>query len=271
VSVDARTGGRAGELTVSRLAGSVGAIVSGLDLTQDLPPRLFDELRTLLSTYHVLVFKDQELSPEGLVAFARRWGPLSVHPRLKPLDGVPEVVEVYDATHVVATTWHQDQTFLAEPPSMTMLTAVTLPEAGGDTMFANQHLAFETLSATMQGVAVQLRAQHRRSLPDHRTNVVEHDEAVHPIAPHHPVTGRRALFVNADYTVGIDGMTAEESRPLLEFLYRHSVRPEFTCRHRWSPGDAVLWDNRSLLHAVVGDPTGPRLLHKVTMAGPRPV
>ena len=137
-------------------------------------------------------------------------------------------------------------------------------------MFANQHAAFDALSPAMQEIIVGLRAVHRRVARDSEGRVIEHDEATHPIAPRHPVTARRALFVNRDYTVAVDGFTPSESDALLAFLYAHSARPEFTCRHRWTMGDVVLWDNRSLLHCVVGDATGPRLLHKATMAGDAP-
>jgi taurine dioxygenase len=256
-------------VTLRPLSGTLGAQVDGIDVRRVDEPTV-DELRTLLARHHLLLFRGQDPSPREHASFAARFGPLSVHPRLTAIDEAPELIEVYDPKNPIATTWHQDQTFLTCPPSATMLVARVLPPSGGDTMFANQHAAFEALSPAMQAIVTQLRAVHRRVARAADGRVVEQDEAIHPIAPKHPITERRALFVNRDYTVAVDGFTPTESDALLAFLYAHACRPEFTCRHRWDMGDVVLWDNRSLLHCVVGDATGPRLLHKATMAGDAP-
>jgi len=256
-------------VTLLPLSGTLGAQVAGVDV-RAVDDTMVGQLWGLLARHHLLLFRDQDLTPREHADFAGRFGPLSVHPRLRAIDEAPELIEVYDPKNPIATTWHQDQTFLPFPPSSTMLVARVLPPSGGDTMFANQHAAFDALSPAMQSIVVGLRAVHRRVARDADGRVVEHDEATHPLAPQHPVTGRRALFVNRDYTVAIEGFTAAESDAMLAFLYAHSVRPEFTCRHRWTMGDVVLWDNRSLLHCVVGDATGPRLLHKATMAGDAP-
>jgi taurine dioxygenase len=256
--------------SVTRLSGSLGARVEGVDLSRPLDEGAFEQMGALLLAHHVLVFGGQSLTPAEHVAFARRWGPISVHPGLTPIDGHPEVVEVFDPGNPVASTWHQDQTFLARPPLLSILVARVLPAAGGDTMFSNQHLAFERLSPALQDVLAGLRARHSRVVVRPDGSTVSFGEAVHPVAPRHPLTGRRALFVNADYTTSIDGMTEEESIPLLHYLYGHACRPELTCRHQWSAGDVVLWDNRSLLHCVVSDVEGDRLLHKVTVGGDAP-
>jgi taurine dioxygenase len=203
--------GKTGGQPQTRLSGTVGARVDGVDV-RALDDIGFDEIRRLFAEHLVLVFGDQHLDPAGQVEFARRWGPISVHPGLVPIDGHPEVVEVYDPTNVIATTWHQDQTFLDSPPSLSTLVARVLPEAGGDTMFANQYLAFERLSPALQEVLAGLRAVHARAVKDaHGTVSAFEAEAVHPVAPHHPVTGRRALLVNADYTVRFDGMTSRRA------------------------------------------------------------
>ncbi len=253
-------------LTVQPLSGTLGVEVIGVDVRE----ASIDDLLPLFAEHHLLLFRDQEPTPRQHADFARQFGPLSVHPRLQAIAEAPELIDVYDPKNPVATTWHQDQTFLKCPPSATMLVARQLPLSGGDTMFANQHAAFEALSSPMRTFVSTLRAWHRRIARDADGRVKELDEAIHPVAPHHPVTGRPALFVNRDYTVGIDGLSAPESDAVLQFLYAHSARPEFTCRHRWRMGDVVVWDNRSLLHCVVGDATGPRLLHKATMAGDEP-
>jgi taurine dioxygenase len=256
-------------VTLRPLSGTLGAQVCGIDV-RTVDDATAADLRELLARHHLLLFREQHLTTREHSEFARAFGTLTVHPRLKPLDDAPDLIDVFDSKHPVATTWHQDQTFLACPPNATMLVARVLPPSGGDTMFANQHAAFEALSPAMQQIVAGLRAMHRRVLRDADGRVIEHDEAVHPVAPRHPVTGRRALFVNRDYTVGIDGFTPAESDALLGFLYEHTARPEFTCRHRWDMGDVIVWDNRSLLHCVVGDATGPRLLHKATMSGDAP-
>jgi taurine dioxygenase len=248
------------------MSGTVGIDVSGVDL-RDLTDDSFGQLEALLDLHHVLAVRGQDLAPSDQVAFARRWGPISVHPRLLPIPEAPEVIEVYDPHDAIAATWHQDQTFLASPPRLSILVARRLPAAGGDTMFANQHLAFDRLSPTMQGVVSSLRAVHRREARDEQGTLLTEDEAAHPVAIRHPRSGRLALFVNRDYTVGIEGMARDESRPILEFLWQHASQMGFTCRHRWQPGDVVVWDNWSVLHRVVDDATGDRLLHKVTVGG----
>jgi taurine dioxygenase len=257
-------------LAVTRLSGSLGARVEGVDLSRPLGEEAIEELRALLLAHHVLVFGGQSLTPAGHASFARRWGPISVHPGLTPIDGHPEVTPVYDPASPIASAWHQDQTFLARPPLLSILVARVLPAAGGDTMFANQQLAFQRLSPALRDVLCRLRARHTRAVTRADGSTVSFGEAVHPVAPRHPLSGRRALFVNADYTTSIDGWTEEESTPLLQHLYREACRPELTFRHRWSAGDVVLWDNRSVLHCVVSDVEGDRLLHKVTVGGDAP-
>lgn len=254
-------------IDVVRLSGTVGARISGIDV-RACDDDTFAFLREQLLAHRVLVFPEQALTPDDEVAFARRWGAISVHPYVPGLDGHPEVLEVVDPTHRIARNWHQDQTYLERPPAITMLMSRVLPEAGGDTMFADQHAAFEQLSPAMQTTLLGLRAVHRGTERARDAGLAPVDvEHAHPVVPRHPVTGRRMLFVNPDYTVRIDGWTEAESRPLLEFLYGWCSRAEITCRHRWSAGDFVLWDNRNLLHCVVPDATGPRLLHKVTILG----
>jgi taurine dioxygenase len=252
---------------LTRLSGTVGARIEGLDL-RELTDAVFTWVQQQLLVHQVLVFPGQALTPDDEVAVARRFGPISIHPYVPPLDGHPEVLEVVDPTNRIARNWHQDQTYLERPPAITMLMARVLPEAGGDTMFADQHAAFEQLSPALQRTLCGLRAVHRGTERAADAGLSRVDvERTHPVAPRHPVTGRRMLFVNPDYTVRFEGWTDDESRPLLEQLYRWASRNEITCRHRWRAGDFVLWDNRNLLHCVVPDATGDRLLHKVTVLG----
>lgn len=252
------------------LTGTVGARIDGVDLSRIDAPAL-GELRGLLLRHQVLVFPGQSMTPAQEVAFARYLGEISVHPYIEGLRGQPEVLEVIGASHRIAVNWHQDQTYLARPPAITMLLARVLPPSGGDTLFADQHAAFEQLSAGMQQLLLGLRALHRGSERAAEAGLAPVDvEHVHPLVVRHPENGRHALFVNPDYTLRIDGWTDAESAPLLQFLYAWASRPEISYRHRWQMGDFVLWDNRNLLHRVVADTTGERLLHKVTIAGEVP-
>jgi taurine dioxygenase len=169
--------------------------------------------------------------------------------------------------------WHSDFTFAVEPPSVSILMARILPPVGGDTMFANQQLAYDTLSDTMKGIVGRLRAFHQGtvSYAERQGIPLSQIEAVHPVVRTHPETGRRSLYVNAVYTKRIVGMSEEESAPLLAFLFEHAVRPEFTYRHRWLEGDLLMWDNRAVQHAVIGDVGGAeRVLHRLTLKGDAP-
>ena len=169
-------------VTLLPLSGTLGAEVAGVDVCNVDEP-MVGRLCDLLAEHHLLLFRNQDLTPREHAAFAGQFGPLSVHPRLRAIDEAPELIEVYDPKNPVATTWHQDQTFLRCPPSSTMLVARVLPPSGGDTMFANQHAAFDALSPAMQEIVVGLRAVHRRVARDSEGRVIEHDEATHPIAP----------------------------------------------------------------------------------------
>jgi taurine dioxygenase len=254
------------DVEVQPIGATFGARISGLDL-RDLNTESFDWLRDQFSRSALLVCSGQDMTPDEQVAFASRWGPISRHPYVKPLEGYPDILEVVDPANPIAQNWHQDQTYLEHPPAMTMLLARVLPPAGGDTMFADQHAAFEQLSPGMRQTLRSLRAVHRGTELAAEAGLERVEvERIHPVVIRHPVTGREALFVNTDYTIGIDGWSLGESEAVLDFLYRWSTRPEISCRHVWSPGDFVLWDNLSLVHRVVANAQGPRLLHKVTIA-----
>jgi taurine dioxygenase len=258
---------------VDRQAGALGAYVTGIDLSQPIDGATFEQLRAAFLEHHVLCFRDQELTPEQQLAFAARWGQISVHPYVAPIEGYPGIMEVYDP-HPITTTWHQDTTHSKTPPRMSLLLARRVPAYGGDTMFANQHLALEGLSPAFQRVLEGLRAVHSGTELAQAEKGLSPREvtAVHPVARRHPDTGRRGLFVNADYTREIEGWSEEESRPLLQFLYATASRPEYTWRHHWRVGDLLLWDNASVQHAVVPDVgEGMRSLHRVTIEGEAPV
>jgi taurine dioxygenase len=205
---------------------------------------------------------------------------------VKGLDGYPEVIAVTklpDETVNFGGVWHSDTTYLQEPPMATLLVAREVPPVGGDTLFANQYLAYESLSERMQqllcslrGISSSTKADASRTREDRiRTDGTAEPRKVliaeHPAVRTHPETGRKALYVNVAHTVGFAGMTEEESMPLLGFLFRHQIRPEFTCRFRWEPGSLAIWDNRCAQHYAMNDYHGhKRVMHRITLVGDRP-
>lgn len=258
-------------IIVEPKAGNIGADISGVDLSQPLDDATFAEIESAFLHYQVLAFRDQDITPEQHLAFGRRWGTVLPHPYVPSIEGYPGVMKVYDPTPITQT-WHSDFTYAERPSKLAILVARIIPPVGGDTMFANQYLAYETLSPRLQDVLLTLRAYHRGTALAKSAGLEDKDiEWTHPVVRTHPDTGRKALYVNADYTKYFDGMTEQESAPLLRFLYDHACRPEFTCRHRWRDGDILMWDNRVVQHAVIGDVGGAeRVLHRVTVEGEIP-
>jgi taurine dioxygenase len=259
-------------MRVERQAGALGAVVTGVDLATDVDGPAFSALHDALLEHLVICIRGQEhLTPEQQIAFSARWGRLEPHPYVPPIEGYPEIIKIYDPNPVTVT-WHADFTYAKRPPAISLLLARVIPPVGGDTMFSNGYLAYENLSPGLRATLDGLRAVHyatdlaiEKGLPD--------DEIVnsHPVARTHPETGRRALFVNGNYTRHFEGWSEEDSAPLLEHLYRQFARFEYTWRHHWRTGDLVIWDNRCAQHAVVGDTYGQeRALHRTTIAGDTP-
>lgn len=260
-------------MEIERQATAVAARVMGVDLARPLDAATFERIHSAFLEHHVLWFPEQEITPEQHRAFAERWGRIFVHPYVPSIEGQPGMMEVYDP-HAITTTWHQDTTHSKTPPRMTLLVARRVPAFGGDTMYANQHLAFENLSPTLQRILEGLRAVHYGTEMAQEEKGLTQAEvtSLHPVVRTHPETGRKALFVNADYTRHFEGMTEEESRPLLEFLFAQACLPQYTWRHHWRVGDLLIWDNASVQHAVVPDvDKGERSLHRLTIEGEAPV
>jgi taurine dioxygenase len=274
-------------VTVSPVAGAIGAELSGVDLSADLDDAVVAEIRAAWLAHQVVFFRDQELSPERFLAFARRIGEIARYPFVPGIDGFPDIIAVTKLpTEQVnfGGIWHSDTAYLEVPPMATMLLAREVPPAGGDTLFASMYAAYETLSRAMQELLAPLRAVNSSALADvsktREDRIRDHEavgddlpeyEAVHPVVRTHPETGRKALYVNVAHTARFDGMTEEESRPLLEFLFRHQVQPEHTCRFHWEVGSLALWDNRCAQHNPVNDYHGwTRVMHRITLAGDRP-
>ena len=275
-----------GTLEIRRIAGALGAEVQGVDLAKPLSQEQAGELRRAWLEHLVLFFRDQALTPGQFMAFARAWGEPIEYPFVQGIEGFPQIIEVKKLEHEKVNfggIWHSDTTYLDVPPMASMLLAREVPPVGGDTLFANQYLAWETLSEGMQQmlgklVAVNLsakadvsRTREDRIKSDGRDSVQREYVGEHPVARTHPETGRKALYVNVAHTARFKGMTDDESAPLLGFLFRHQVRPEFTCRFSWEPGSIALWDNRCVQHNPVNDYHGHRrLMHRITLAGDRP-
>ncbi|HJR26385.1 MAG TPA: TauD/TfdA family dioxygenase [Acidimicrobiales bacterium] len=275
-----------GTLTVTPVAGAVGAELSGVDLAPDLPDAVVAGIRAAWLQHGVVFFRDQELTPERFLAFAHRIGEVTRYPFVPGLDEHPDIIAVVKLPHETVNfggIWHSDTAYLEQPPMATMLLAREVPPAGGDTLFASQYAAYETLSPALQELLAPLRAVNSSALADvsktREDRVREHGvdeelplyEAVHPVVRTHPETGRKALYVNVAHTARFDGMTEEESRPLLDFLFRHQVRPELTCRFHWEVGSLALWDNRCVQHNPVNDYHGhKRVMHRITLTGDTP-
>jgi taurine dioxygenase len=266
-------------MRVRPLIGALGAEILDIDISMPLAPDRVAELRRTLFEYQVIVFREQRLTLEQHKNFARQFGPLHVHPYImaKPLDGHPEVLRVVkekDDRRVFGEKWHSDVTFLERPVLGSVLYAVDTPKKGGDTLFANMYLAYEALSEGMKNLLEGLVAIHETQVPevDPATGQpfmpmrLVNSSKEHEVIKVHPETGRKLLYVNCTYTTHFKGMTQEESSPLLEYLFRHATRAEFTCRVRWAPGTVTFWDNRSTQHLPINDYHGERReMHRVTV------
>ena len=273
------------------LCGAGGAELSGIDASKPLSPRTVAELRRTLAEYCVVFLRDQDLTPDQQKDFARHFGPLSATPFIKPLDGHPEMMRIVREPDEkkklnFGGRWHSDMTFSPEPVLGTCLYCREAPSVGGDTIWSNQMLAFDALSPAMQRMLEKLTVMHsaKRSygpqgvyaaddLKSMRIKANEEGtrEQAHPCIRTHPETGRSILFVNWVYAIRFEGQSEEESAPLLEFLNRHSQRPEFQIRFRWKRGSLALWDNRSTQHIAVNDYGGyRRVMDRVTIEGDKP-
>jgi taurine dioxygenase len=277
---------RVNTLEVTRLSGALGAEIRGIDVAEALPADAVSQLRAAWLEHLVIFFRDQQLAPERLLAVASVFGQPVEYPFVNGLDGFPCITPVIKLEHETLNfggVWHSDTTYLEQPPMATLLLAREVPPYGGDTLFANQYLAYETLSDGLKhvldgliGVGTSAKADVTRTREDRvrsagRADAAGEYVARHPVVRTHPETGRKALYVNRAHTVRFEGWTEAESAPLLEFLFDHQVRPEFTCRFAWRPGSLALWDNRCTLHNPVNDYHGyRRVMHRVTLAGDTP-
>jgi len=262
-------------LTIRRIAGALGAEISGVDLSTDLPDATIAAIRAALNEHQVIFFRDQALTPQQHLAFGRRFGPLNIHPYVKGMEGHPEIMEIIkEPTDKLnfGGGWHSDMSFLETPSIGSILYAVQTPEWGGDTLFASQAAAWDALSDGLKVTLEGLRAIHSANKEysakgpsaQKRSSmqVAEAEglagEFIHPVVKVHPETGRKALYVNPAFTLRFDGWTRRESRPLLDYLFEHSRQEQFTCRFSWRDGSMAFWDNRQVWHYALNDYPGQR-------------
>lgn len=273
-------------ITVKPLAGAIGAEIFGPDLSQPLEPVVLDEIHRAFLDNLIVVFRDQELTPDSQKTFAKNFGSAHINDFFPTVEGHPDVQLVAknpEDTRNVGDVWHTDVSYVSKPPLGSMLYALEVPDAGGDTMFASNYAAYETLSDGMKALLEPVNAVHsaarnfgvkatgtemkakNKSMAFKYSEDAE-QEAMHPVVRTHPETGRKSLYVNRSFTRHFEGMTVEESKPLLQYLYDHMARPEFTCRVRWEKGTLTFWDNRCAHHNALNDYQGQRrIMHRVTV------
>lgn len=273
-------------LDIRPIAGALGVEIGGVDLSGPLDGATVGGIRQALLDHMVVFFREQDLSPGQLVAFGRQFGTLSQYPFVSGLPNHPEVIEVLKKENETVNfggVWHSDTVYLEQPPMGSMLFALEVPPARGDTMFANMFMAYETLSDGMKRMLTNLRAVNSSAKADvSRTRedriagspgqgARQTFESTHPVVRTHPESGRKGLYVNIAHTARFEGMTEEESAPLLNFLFQHQVKHEFTCRFRWEKGSLAFWDNRSTQHYPINDYHGfRRRMHRITLSGDTP-
>jgi taurine dioxygenase len=276
------------KISVAPLAGAIGAEVRGVDL-KDADAEAWEEIAAAYRDRLILAFPDQALTPKTQVEAAGNFGTVGYYPFAEGLPEEPHVFAIVKEAHETKNFgegWHSDTTYTDYPPKATVLYSIEVPPFGGDTLFANMHMAYETLSDGMKAMLDGLRAVNSAAARKgggraagnsfQSVKLVAQDkmnlEATHPIVRTHPETGRKALYVNPLHTTRIEGWTEAESKPLLEYLYRHMQRPEFTCRYRWSANTFTIWDNCAAQHLAVNDYHGHRReMHRLSIEGDRPV
>ena len=283
------------QLEIEPLTGTLGAVVHGLDLTRDLTAEQAVAVRAAAVRHRVIFLRDQHLSPGQQVAFSRHFGTLTpAHPLVGGLDDQhPEVLQLDSADYPLGVgsrgkgtsynnRWHTDVTFSATPPAFAVLAGKVIPPRGGDTLWADLVDAYATLSEPIQRLIDPLVAVHdanatfnrfRAEDPtgEQRAKLSKLEPVRHPVVRVHPETGERGLFVNDTFTAAIEGLEPAESDAILQLLYAHTIAPERTVRWHWREGDLAVWDNRSTAHYAAADYTERRVMHRITVAGDRPV
>ncbi len=277
-------------ITVSPISGALGAEIGGVDLSRPLAPDVVAEIRRALVDNLVIFFREQDLTPDQQKTFGRMFGELHINaffPQVPGHEDVQLLLKEPQHKNNIGDRWHTDVSYTRRPALGSILYAKEVPPYGGDTMFANMYLAYETLSDGMKTMLRGMRAFHsarenfakraaEAELPQSASGGFKHSEdveqeATHPVIRTHPESGRDALYVNSVFTKNFEGMTREESAPLLQYLFAHLSKPEFVCRFRWQPGSLSFWDNRCTQHFAINDYHGfRRHMNRVTLQGDAP-
>ena len=273
-------------INVKPLSGNIGAEIDGVNLKK-ISKEQFKEIKIVFGKYGVIFFRNQNLSPEEEIIFAELWGEININRFFTNLEGYPKIALVSkepDQKKNIGGAWHTDHTYDLEPAMGSILFAHQVPKKGGDTLFSSMYAAYETLSDGLKDTLKNMYGRHssrhvfgtsRAERNDDTVGrIINSDkakqDAIHPVVITHPQTGKKALFVNPTFTLGFDGWSNEESKPLLNYLYSHATKPEFTCRFKWEEGSIAFWDNRSTWHLAVNDYHGQRrLMHRITINGTR--
>jgi taurine dioxygenase len=283
------------KIAIKPLAGALGAEISGVDLSH-VDEAAFAEIQAAWLDHLVIFFRDQKITPQEQIAFAKRFGAIHHHPFMRGMDEHPEILEIVKEegdTKAFGESWHTDQMFNPKPAKATILYAKETPQVGGDTMFANMYLAFETLSAPMQAMIAGMKTWNvgdRGKLSQGHAGAVREGryrgnakmaakvrdpgdvetESAHPLVRTHPETGRKALYIG-NHTQTLQGFRPREARAIIDFLMAHALQPEMTCRFRWEVGSLAIWDNRCTQHRALNDYQGMRRrMHRITIAGDVP-
>ena len=271
-------------IDVHPVSGALGAEIKGVDISIPLDAEVISEIRNALLKHLVIFFQNQVITPQQQLNFAEQFGIPMEYPQLKGLPDCPLVTEVIKLEHETLNfggVWHSDTTYLQQPPMASLLYAIEIPPYGGDTLFSNQYMAYETLSEGLKKTLSELVGVNTSSKPE--VSMTREDRmheaglelnilnAFHPAVRTHPETGKKAIFVNKAHTTNFKDWRESESKSLLEFIFQHQVRTEFTCRFRWEKNSLAFWDNRCVQHYPVNDYQGfRRIMHRVTIAGDKP-
>ena len=272
------------EIIINPTSGSIGAEIHGVNLSTDLSDDVFSEIRQTFIDHGLIFFRNQELTPDDHLRFAKRWGEININRFFAKVEGYEQIAEVKkdsDQEINIGGAWHTDHSYDQIPAMGSILLARETPKTGGDTLFANMYKAYESLSDGLKGTLESMNACHSsRHVFGAHTGYAEASnqrignpelatqDAIHPVIITHPESKRKALYVNPEFTVNFEGWTKEESQPLLNYLTEHSTRPENITRFNWEPGSIAFWDNRCTWHFALNDyPGEKRLMHRITIEG----
>ncbi len=272
------------EIIINPTSGSIGAEIHGVNLSTDLSDAVFSEIRQTFIDHGLIFFRNQELTPDDHLRFAKRWGEININRFFAKVEGYEQIAEVKkdsDQEINIGGAWHTDHSYDQIPAMGSILLARETPKTGGDTLFANMYKAYESLSDGLKGTLESMNACHSsRHVFGAHTGYAEASnqrignpelatqDAIHPVIITHPESKRKALYVNPEFTVNFEGWTKEESQPLLNYLTEHSTRPENITRFNWEPGSIAFWDNRCTWHFALNDyPGEKRLMHRITVEG----